>query len=63
MAWFYELRTPDNFIVKRDGGFATRNEAKAAGLADAKAISASSQSSKAKLAKVLVGQNLEKPTR
>jgi len=35
MAYFYEIRTADNTVLKRDGGFATQDAAKTAGREDA----------------------------
>ena len=35
-AWFYEIRNPNNAVLKRDGGFATQDAAKIAGREDAK---------------------------
>ena len=36
MAYFYEIRSADNMILKRDGGFADPEAAKSAARADAK---------------------------
>ena len=36
MSWFYEIRSSTNAVLKRDGGFATQNSAKAAAREDAK---------------------------
>ena len=36
MAWFYEIRSSDNAVLKRDGGFPTQDAAKIAGREDAK---------------------------
>ena len=63
MAWFYEIRRPDNTVLKRDGGFVTQEAAKVAGLADAKKMKNSAEPGRAKVGTVLVGQNMEKPTR
>jgi hypothetical protein len=38
MAFFYEIRSADNTVPKRDGGFATQDAAKSAGREDAKKI-------------------------
>jgi hypothetical protein len=43
MAFFYEIRSANNTVLKRDGGFATLNAAKTAGRADAKKIKNSRQ--------------------
>jgi hypothetical protein len=34
MAWFYEIRSSSNAVLKRDGGFATQDAAKIAGRED-----------------------------
>ena len=36
MAWFYEIRSSTNTVLKRDGGFPTQDAAKIAGREDAK---------------------------
>jgi hypothetical protein len=36
MAWFYEIRSSTNAVLRRDGGFATQDAAKIAGREDAK---------------------------
>jgi hypothetical protein len=36
MSWFYEIRSSDNAVLKRDGGFAAQDSAKIAGREDAK---------------------------
>jgi hypothetical protein len=36
MAFFYEIRSADNTLLKRDGGFATQDTAKTAEREDAK---------------------------
>jgi len=43
MAWFYEIRNPNNAVLKRDGRFATQDAAKIVGRADAKKIKTSRQ--------------------
>jgi hypothetical protein len=43
MAWFYEIRSSNNAVLKRDGGFATQGAANTAGRADAKKIKNSHQ--------------------
>jgi hypothetical protein len=61
MAWFYEIRTPDNAVLKREGGFASRDRAKTAAREDAKQMKTSRQG--VIVGPVMVGQNMEKPTR
>jgi hypothetical protein len=63
MAWFYEIHDSDNAVLKRDGGFADQDAAKIAARADAKKIRSSSQSDKPDIGRILVGQNMENPTR
>jgi hypothetical protein len=63
MAWFYEIRTSDNAVLKRDGGFATQDAAKNAGRADAKQMKNSRQPDRPDVGAIMVGQNTEKPTR
>ena len=43
MSFFYEIRSADNALLKRDGGFATQDAAKIAGREDAKKIKNSRQ--------------------
>lgn len=63
MAWFYEIRDADDFVLKRDGEFANQDAAKIAARADAKKMKSSPQPSRSGVGRVLVGQNTEKPTR
>jgi hypothetical protein len=63
MAWFYEIRSSDNAVLKRDGGFATQDAAKNAGRADAKQMKSSRQPDRPDVGAIMVGQNTEKPTR
>ena len=41
MAWFYEIRSSNNAVLKRDGGFADVEAAKTAARAEAKKINES----------------------
>jgi len=63
MAWFYEVRTPNNTVLKRDGGFATQDAAKIAGREDAKKMKNSRQPDKPDVGRIMVGQNKEEATR
>jgi hypothetical protein len=63
MPWFYEIRSSDNGVLKRGGGFPTQDSAKIAARADAKKMKASPEPGKPKVGTILVGQNTEKPTR
>jgi len=61
MAWFYEIRTSENALLKREGGFATQDAAKTAAREDAKIVKDSRRD--VRVGPILVGQNMEKPTR
>jgi hypothetical protein len=63
MAWFYEIRSSKNAVLKRDGGFATQDAAKVAGRADAKKMKNSRQPGGPSVGTIMVGQNAEKATR
>ena len=76
MAWFYEIRSPDNAVLKRDGGFANQDAAKVAAREDAKKMKNSRMRLKGRdhggqarqpacpeVGRIMVGQNSEKPTR
>lgn len=62
MAWFYEIRSTNNTMLKRDGGFPTRDTAKIAGREDAKKMKNSRQPGRQDVGRIMVGQNAEKPT-
>ena len=63
MAFFYEIRSADNTVLKRDGGFATQDAAKIAGREDARKMKNTRQPDRPDVGRILVGQNTEKPTR
>jgi hypothetical protein len=76
MAFFYEIRSTDNTLLKRDGGFPTLDAAKTAGREDAKKMKNSRlrlkgsdfggqarQPESPDVGRIMVGQNAEKPTR
>jgi hypothetical protein len=63
MAWFYEIRGPDNAVLKRDGSFTTQNAAKIAGREDAKKMKSSRQPDRPDVERIMVGQNTQPPTR
>ena len=63
VAWFYEIRSSNNAVLKRDGGFATQDAAKTAGREDAKKMKNSRQPDRPDVERIMVGQNTEKPTR
>jgi hypothetical protein len=62
MAWFYEIRSSDNAVLKRDGGFPTQDAAKIAGREDAKKMKNTRQPVRPDVGRILVGQNAEKAT-
>jgi hypothetical protein len=63
MAFFYEIRSTDNTLLKRDGGFASQDAAKMAARDDAKKIKNASRQAGPDVGRILVGQNAEKATR
>jgi hypothetical protein len=63
MAFFYEIRSSTNAVLKRDGGFPTQDAAKTAGREDAKKMKTSREPDRPDVGRILVGQNAEKATR
>ena len=63
MAFFYEIRSSTNAVLKREGGFADVEAAKSAARADAKKMKNSHQPDRPEVERIMVGQNAEKPTR
>jgi len=63
MSFFYEIRSADNNVLKRDGGYPTQDAAKIAGREDAKKMKNSRQPDTSDVGRILVGQNAEKATR
>jgi len=63
MSFFYEIRSADNTVLKRDGGFPTQDAAKIAGREDAKKMKNSRQLDRRDVGCIMVGQNAEKATR
>ena len=63
MAYFYEIRSSTNAVLKRDSGFADVEAAKSAARADAKKMKNSHQPGVAQVGSIMVGQNKETPTR
>lgn len=61
MSFFYEIRSPDNTVLKRDGGFPSQEAAKEAARADAKRLK--SVPKPPTVGRILVGQNAAPPTR
>jgi hypothetical protein len=63
MAFFYKIRSADNTVLKRVGGFPTQDAAKIAGREDAKKMKNMRQPNTLDVGRIMVGQNAEKPTR
>ena len=63
VAWFYEIRSSTNAVLKRNGGFATQDAAKIAGREDAKKMKSSRLSDRPDAGRILVGQSVEKGPR
>jgi hypothetical protein len=63
MSWFFEIRSSNDSVLKRDGGFATQDAAKTAGREDAKKMKTMRQPGRPDVERILVGQNAEKATR
>jgi hypothetical protein len=63
MAFFYEIRSSNNAVLKRDGGFATQDAAKTVGREDAKKMRNFRQPDSPDVERIMVGQNAEKPMR
>jgi hypothetical protein len=61
MSFFYEIRSPDNAVLKRDGGFPSQEAAKEAARADAKRLKAVPKPPQ--VGRILVGQSATPPTR
>jgi hypothetical protein len=62
MAWFYEIRSSNDVVLKRDGGFASQDAAKDAGREDAKKMKNMSEP-RPDVGRIMVGQNAERATR
>lgn len=63
MAFFYEIGTDDDSVLKRTVVSPDREAATIAARADAKKIKNSAQPGRAGIGQILVGQNTEKSTR
>ena len=61
MAYFYEIRSADNTVLKRDSGFPNREAATEAARADVKRLKAVPKPPT--VGRILVGQSTEKPSR
>jgi hypothetical protein len=63
MAFFYEIRSADNTVLKRNGGFACLDAAKMAVRHDAKKMRNMRRPDRPDVGRIMVGQNAEKATR
>ena len=63
VAFFYEIRSADNTVLKRDGGFASQDAAKMAAREDAKRMKNAPRLERQDVGRILVGQNKEMATR
>ena len=61
MSFFYEIRSSDNTVLKRTGGYPDREAATEAARADAKRLKAVPKPPT--VGRILVGQNTDQPTR
>ena len=61
MSFFYEIRSPNNTVLKRTGGYPDREAATEAARADAKRLKAVPKPPT--VGRILVGQNTDPPTR
>jgi hypothetical protein len=61
MSYFYEIRSSNNTVLKRDGGFPNQEAAKEAARADAKRLKAVPKPPQ--VGRILVGQSAAPPTR
>jgi len=61
LSYFYEIRSADNTVLKRDGGFPSQEAAKEAARADAKRLKAVPKPPT--VGRILVGQNAAPSTR
>jgi hypothetical protein len=60
---FNWIRSTSDRTLKQDGGFPTQDAAKIAGREDTKKMKNMRQPNNPDVGRILVGQNLEKPTR
>jgi hypothetical protein len=61
MSFFYEIRSADNVVLKRDGGYPDREAATVAAREDAKKLKLSKHLGVPMVGKILVGQSVEQP--
>ena len=63
MSYFYEIRSSDNTVLKRDGGFASQDAAKIAAREDATKMKNTRQPGRPDVGRIMVGQNKDEATR
>jgi hypothetical protein len=63
VAFFYEIRSSSNAVLKRNGGYASQDAAKIAGREDAKKMKKMRQPDRPDVGRIMVGQNAEKAMR
>ena len=63
MSSFYGIRSPDYTVLKRDGGFPDREAATVAAREDARRMKAAPKTVRPDIGRIMVGQNVDKPTR
>ena len=63
MSFFYEIRSADDTVLKRDGGFASQDAAKMAAREVAKKMKNIRLPNRPDIGRIMVGQNAEKATR
>jgi hypothetical protein len=59
MAWFYELRSADDAVLKRVGGFADPDAAKIAARAEAEKIKMSRRIGEPTVGRIMVGHKAD----
>ena len=63
MSYFYEIRSPDNTVLKRDGGHASQDAAKMAAREDARKLKNTGKPNRLDVGRIPAGQNKEQATR
>jgi hypothetical protein len=63
MSLIKEIRSSNNSLLKRDGGFHTQEAAKVAGREDAKKLRNMRHPDRPDVGRIMVGQNADKTTR
>ena len=63
MSFFYEIRSTNDIVLKRTGGFTDREAATIAAREDAKKMKLSKHLGVATVGKILVGQSVEQVAR